>query len=127
MCLEFCISRTTSKSMDITPTFKHDISIIMPDTWSSIVRSKVRKEIFQSVCIRLKCILYWLNRVINIATITIDNVTEIIKQINTCNFGIIKLWKRPPNIRSCVNCFLRIIKFKQLCSHGWCWLVELIR
>lgn len=83
----------------------------MPYTRATIVRAKIREEIFETVSVVSVGDLDHLPIVSLLATIATHHNTIIASQIDATNVGVIEILERPSNISTSVDSSLRSVEF----------------
>ena len=93
------------------PSFKHDIGIISPYAWPSVIRTKVSKEVLKPMSVLLVRRYNQLPVVSLLTTIAPNHKARIISQINPGDVSVVKILERTPEIRPRVDAGLRLVEF----------------
>ena len=112
MRLELCIRCQVSECVRVVPALKKNVSIVVPYTRATIIRTKIGKEIFETVSVVGKGNLDQFPVVSLLATIAAHHKTIIASQINASNFGVIEILERTTDISPCVDRRLRLVEFE---------------
>jgi hypothetical protein len=109
--LQLGVCGDVSKGMTVVPTFEHNVGTIVPNAWTSVVRTKVCKEILQPMGVIHEGMLDHRPVVSLLTTITAHHKTMIVSQINPGDVSVIKILEGTTEIRPRVDARLRLVEF----------------
>ncbi len=112
MRLKLCIGCQVSECVRVMPALKKNVSIVVPYTRATIIRTKVRKEIFETVSVVSVSNLNQFPVVSLLATIAAHHKAIIASQINAGDFSVIKILERTTDICPRVDRCLRRVEFE---------------